>query len=374
MSTPILFAAGPNGTTLNVPDGVRLLPITSEIVPGPARSESEQRALVKAALEAPESGPALSKLASIKRRAAILVGDLSRPAPYDIALPVVIETLVAAGIRPSRIALFACPGGCGTLLGRAAIHRYGEEVCGDHEILAWPENFEPPPQFVNADLCIAIASASTLEPFKSFLPKHTPADFGIEISLGVNVAIDIQSVRAFSLQPGQIPQVLAQIEPVRADVWITSGGGAPWEETLEEAMQAIADTKYVIAKTAVLIFSGAEGLGSSRFARDIWSLIEQAEEVLAAGKSLGEPSNSPHFDPANVLADSLKQHASTILFSPALAEHFEGEDLIERLDATPHVAARLALCGTQENLWNALALLHGPNYTVAAEPLGWRGR
>src|ERR1043165_7913014 len=136
--TPILFAAGPSGFELTVPEGVNLIQGTALDTSAPL-SESVQRALVATALNVPESGPPLAKLAAIKRRAVILAGDLSRPAPYDIILPVVVETLVNAGIRPSRIAVHACPGKCGPLLGRAAIHRYGEEICATHEVAAWPD-------------------------------------------------------------------------------------------------------------------------------------------------------------------------------------------------------------------------------------------
>ena len=130
----------------------------------------------------------------------------------------------------------------------------------------------------------------------------------------------------------------------------------------------------VSCKTAVLVFAGQEGLGSAHFTRDIWSLIEQANEVLSQGGSLGPPSGPSRYDPASTLADCLRRYSNTVLFSPGLAAHSEGEDLLERLEEAPRVAGRLALCSSQEQLWKALELLHGPRYSVYAEPLGWRGR
>lgn len=416
-ATPILFAAGPNGVTLNVPDGVTVELIGASVDPLPPKSEAEQRALVAAALEKPEYGQPLSKLAAIKRRAAILVGDLSRPAPYDTVLPTIIENLVKAGIRPSRIAVFACPGGSGPLLGRAAIHRYGEEVCGDHEAVAWPLEGTPGLLYDTADLRIAVASMTALERFGAYLPDGTNVDFALSVELGTKATIDIESVRAFEWCSGEGSARLEPCKAFSAEVWITSGGGGAWEETLEEAllglramreavplnMSSIAkeymakrDEKqsdasfgrllskalnesrkpghnFVTARTAVLIFSGAEGIGSARFAQDVWALVEQAEEILAAGKALNLAQKpSAPYDPASTLADALSRYKNTVLFAPEFCAHPEGEDLAERIAAAPNVAKRLALCASERELWAALELLHGLAYTLAAQPLGWR--
>ncbi len=96
-------------------------------------------------------------------------------------------------MRQSRIAVIACPGGCGTLLGRAAIHRYGESICGDHEVVAWPDDDVPPALCTEAELRIAVSSGNPAERFEKFLPQGSNANFGIEISLGKKVAIDIES-------------------------------------------------------------------------------------------------------------------------------------------------------------------------------------
>ncbi|MEI6234761.1 MAG: lactate racemase domain-containing protein [Planctomycetota bacterium] len=364
----VLFAAGTRGQRLFIPAGVTLADISRPVVEQPLISEAIQRERVVTAL----AGSSLKELASDKRRVAVLVGDLVRPAPYDIALPALLATLVEAGIRPSRVAFLACPGGCGPLLGRSAIHRYGEEICGDHDAIAWPADGSPDALYESADLRIAVSSARDGVEFNSFLPQGVNAEFSLELTLGRAVQIEIESARAFvgtalPKKPSPISKSAA-----KADVMMVSGGGSPWEETLEEALLSL-HVPGASADTAVLVFSGSDGLGASRFSRDLWSLIEQAEEVLATGKSLGKPSASPGaFDPANVLAECLKRYKHTVLFSREFAEHFEGDDLIDRLAEAPHVAARLGICGSHAALWQLLELTHGSTYSIHAEPLGWR--
>lgn len=370
----ILFAAGTRGMTLTVPECATLAQVENPIVDKPPVLESAQRALVERALSAPVDGESLKELAKGKRRAVILIGDLSRPAPYDIALPAIVTVLVEAEVRPSRIAFITCPGGCGPLLGRSAIHRYGEEICGDHEVVAWPTEGTPGALYDSADLRVAVAPRFDGTDFYAFLPPIVAVDFSLELTLGRAAQIEIESARAFTSGAHPASQQPSARSSSSVDVLVVSGGGAPWENTLEEALLSL-HAPRVAARTAVLVFSGEEGLGASRFSRDVWGLIEQAEEVLAAGKSLGAPAaltNSAAFDPANTLAECLKRYSNTILFSPGFVEHVDGDDLITRLEAAPHVAGRLNVCSSQATLWNALALAHGGKYSVHAEPLGWR--
>lgn len=368
----VVFAAGLEGLALDIPSLAELAPIACPLQAGASQSSDAQRAIVEAALTNPATSPSLKDCARGKRRAAILVGDLSRPAPYDIALPAIVAALTAADIRPTRIAFFACPGSSGALLGRAAIHRYGEEICANHEVLAWPAGGLPGTLYDTVDLRVAVGSALDGAAFQSFLPAGVSVDFAFQLKLGRKLQIEIESASA-GLASAANAAVTPPLANPDCDVLLTSGGGSPWEETLEEALLSV-HAAQASARSAVLVFSGAEGLGSAHFARDIWSLIEQAEEVLAKGGSLGAPARSSAFDPASTLADCLRRYYNIVLYSPALAEHPEGEDLLERLEEAPHVAARLALCGAQPDLWNALAHVHGPRYSMYAEPLGWRAR
>jgi hypothetical protein len=370
-STSVMFAAGSRGVRLLIPAGVTLTNSANAIDEKPFETEAIQRARVTEALVTPVAGIPLKQLALGKRRVVVLVGDLSRPAPYDIALPALVTALVEADIRPSRIAFVACPGGNGPLLGRSAIHRYGEEICGDHEVNAWPAEGTPGALFDSADLRIAVAPHVDGIDFNAFLPTGVSVDFSIELTLGRNVQIEIESARAFSGSVPQSKSTSPRAPNSAADVLIISGGGAPWEATLEEALLSL-HAPRVSAQTAVLVFCGDEGLGASRFSRDAWSLIEQAEVVLAAGKSLGKPSSAGAFDAVNVLAECLKRYSHTVLFSAGFAEHSEGDDLIDRLDAAPHVAKRLGVCSNHAALWQLLELAHGERYSVHAEPLGWR--
>ncbi|HLX61733.1 MAG TPA: lactate racemase domain-containing protein [Planctomycetota bacterium] len=375
-SRSILFAAGTRGISLSIPAGVEYVPVSHPIQDGAAQSAESQRARVMDALAKPISGVPLKELARGKRRAVILAGDLSRPAPYDIALSAIISELVAAELRPTRIACVACPGTSGALLGRAAIRRYGEEICGDHEVLAWPATGSPGALFDAADLRIAVAPSCEDGVFDAFLPRGVNVDFSLELKLGRKLGVEIESVRSSIGQTFAAARANNQKSlPHPFDVLLISGGGAPWEETLEEALLSLHEPR-VAARTAVLIFSGDEGLGSAHFARDVWSLIAQAEEVLVSGGSLGAADKTvcPLFDPASTLAECLRRYSNTVLFSPGLAEHVEGQDLLERLEEAPRVAGRLALCGAEEELWGALRLIHSERYTLCAEPLGWRWR
>lgn len=374
---PILFAVGEKGAALTPPERAQVLAVERPVNPAAPLSEAQQRALVQAALDKPVAGPPLRELAKGKRRAVILAGDLARPAPYDIVLPAIVEALVAAEIRPSRIALAACPGGCGPLLGRAAIHRYGEEFCGEHEAVAWPDGGTPGTFYDSADLRIAIAPHLAGAAWPAFLAGDMAADFALELTLGNKAAIDIESARAFSPFDKNAADA-NHSSATSSDVWIGSGGGSPWEETLEEALLSLHHVR-TDARTAVLFFSGAEGLGSARFARDIWSLIQQAEEILASGGRLGDGPAAPsvvsnRFDPATALASALSRYSTTVLLAPDLAGHSDGEELAERLDAATHVASRLVFCASEKQLWDALAVLHAGAFTLHAEPLGWRGR
>lgn len=369
--TSVMFAVGSRGLRLSIPAGVTLTQSGRAIDEKPAATEAQQRARVVDALTTSTSGPALKQLAQGKRRVAILVGDLSRPAPYDIALPAIVAALTEVDIRPSRIAFLACPGGSGALLGRSAIHRYGEEICGDHEVNAWPAQGTPDALFDTADLRIAVAPRMEGAAFDAFLPAGVTVDCSLELTLGRSVQIEIETARLFS---GRTPpaNAIAAHEPQQdADVLIVSGGGAPWEATLEEALLSL-HAPRASAKTAVLVFGGDEGLGASRFSRDVWTLIEQAEEVLAAGKSLGKPAPCSPSDAVSILAECLKRYSHTVLFSAGFAEHSEGDDLIDRLAAAPHVAKRLGVCANHAALWQLLELAHGERYSVHAEPLGWR--
>ena len=372
-SRSLAVTAGARGIHIDVPDSIELLPIRSPADPAPVFSAAQQQELFCAALAKSESGSALPDLAKGHRHVAVVVGDLSQPAPYDILLPELIRTLVAAEIRPTRISFLAYPGNGAPILGRGAIRRYGEQTVGDHELRAWTWEADGPadsdPLFEMADLRIAVrplmAGALTL-------PQAKPLDLDIRLELGKKLSLDVVSVRAFSRNsaPATMVDTEAAMRP-ESQVWISGGGGGDWEATLEEALLSFQSP--ALARTAVLAFSGEDGLGSARFVRELWGLLAEAEEVLARDGALPVPSeNRTIFDPAGVVATALGQFENVVLFSPYFMEHSEGEDLADKLTAHPRVGARLQLCGSQASLWSALAKAHGDSYRLYVEPLGWR--
>lgn len=367
----ILFASGPKGIILTVPEAVQLLPVKESV--DPATPLIRQQQLIHTALST--STPPLSELAKDHRHAAILVGDLSLPAPYDAALPPVIAVLQEAGIRPSRISVIVCPGHCGPVLGRAAIHRYGEEIVGDHDLHALISGGLGEALYEKADLRIAVLPA---------LPGVTPATLGekisfhyaLELQMGRKASIDIVSASAGkTLSSAATPPVVSS----EFDVFLTSGGGAPWESTLEEALLSFwrgVPTRTGgagEASSAVLAFTGDEGLGSARFTNELWSLLEQAEELLARGGSFKNAIPRPGgFDPALTVAYALSSFDNVIFYSRLMAEHAEGEDLTDRLAELPHLSHRMGLIGAESALWQGLESAHGPSFRLLASPLGWR--
>lgn len=358
----ILLPIGVRGLELIVPDSIEFVPPDRSVELGLALSEAEQLAIVRSAIEKPTSGPALKELATGRRRVCVLVGDLSLPAPYSIALPPIVAALVEAEIRPTRISFLAYPNTCGEVLGRAAIHRYGEEIVGNHELRSWQQSAETSadPFYSAADLKIAVLPAHAQIPLA--------LDAAIHLELGKKAIIDITSASFFTETRPANPQ--SAVHNPQSTVWLTTGGGADWETSLEEATLSL--HQPADAKSAVLAFHGAEGLGSSRFARDLWSMLEEAETVLQGqGELPALPSGTP-FDPASAFADALARFERLVLFSPEFAAHSEGEDLAERLSAWPKMAQRLHLCGSEAVLWELLKRIHGDAYRLHADPLGWR--
>ena len=377
MSQQILLAVGARGLTGAVPGGVQLVPVGQPVESGEALSVEEQQRLVRDALERPLSVPPLRELANGHRRTAILVGDLSLPAPYDIALPPVIATLLEAEIRPSRICILACPGSSGPVLGSAAIHRYGEEIVGQYELRAWvgggPQGEQSDPFYAAADLRIALLPQLTWS-----ARGGLKNDFAVGLGLGRKLRWDIVSANAVSEpETGNLkPETF-----VEADALLLSGGGADWETTLEEALLSLHSAACAPdpegprpRRSAALAFSGEEGLGSARFTLDLWNLLEQAEEVLTDGGALTVPAQAPGaFDPAATLARALSVFERLVLLSPGLSGHEEGEELAERLAELPAASQKVRLCAREEELWELLAHAHGTGYRLAVEPLGWRG-
>ncbi len=358
----VSVSAGAAGLTLEVPEGVELLPTARPSESGAPLSATAQQELVRAAL-----GP-LKELARGRRRVSVLVGDLSLPAPYDLVLPEVVKALLEAEIRPSRIGFVVYPGTGAPILGRGAIHRYGEEIVGDHDLRPWMwhEGWPAPEDAAHAaaDLRVAIRPKLS-QALPVALPE--PLDFSLELTLGRTLAMGVVAAQPAA----SAPQNSAHPEIPTADVYLAGGGGGEWESTLEEALFSLHVPAR--AKTVVLAFDGSEGLGSARFANDLWNLIAEANAVLADDGALPSPESAPElFDPAGTVADALSRYQKVVLYSPNFYQHDEGEDLAERLREHAQLGARLKVCGSPTSLWYTLQESHGPQYRLYVEPLGWR--
>lgn len=362
MSNSLLLAVGSNGLQLNIPDGI-VVETCAELESGSVRPPPQQQDVIRHALDAAQ----LKTLAKEKRRAVILTGGLALPGPYDIALPAVIKALIDAEIRPSRISILVCPGGAGPVLGTNAIHRYGEEVVGEHELRAISEDGADL-LLESADLRIAVAP--TIGPLNALNLAGAAAtfDLAIELTLGRKIQMDVESARALDAAPAAARENVAS-----GDVFLCSGGGAPWESTLEEALLSLY-LATTTSRTAVLAFEGGEGLGSSRFTLDFLAMLQQAGELLAGGGSLAGMIPRPAvYDPAGALAHVLSSTDHLVLFSRAFSEHSDGDDLLEFLAAQPALAGHLSLLSSEAQLWPLLKSRHGDAFKMSAQPLGWRG-
>jgi hypothetical protein len=361
----LLLPVGLNGRQVIVPESIDFAPPAKPVEQKPALSSSEQQAIVESAINHPQSGAPLKELAKGHRRVCVIVGDLSLPAPYWLALPPIVAALVEVDIRPTRISFVAYPNASSLILGRAAIHRYGEDIVGDHELRAWQAaEGETDQLYSSADLKIAV------------LPSHADlqlaVDATVRLKLGNKAVIDIESVQYCSGSPPAANPKSKIENPKSSDVWLTSGGGAEWETSLEEATISLHSPRE--ASTAVLAFGGEEGLGSSRFARDLWSMLEEAENVLQSNSALPSPPGETPFDPASAFAAALANFERLVLFSEQFATHPEGEDLLDRMSAWPKISQRLHLIGGEAQLWELLKRSHGESFKLTAEPLGWRAQ
>lgn len=347
MPDQLLLALGRKGLTLSPPEGVALR------VPRPVRSEAARMPAedVRSELEA------LRDLAKGKRRATVLLGDLTFPAPYEAVLPALVEMLVEAGVRPTRVGFLCCPGTADPVLGRAAVRRYGDDVAGNHEVNAWrsaEDRF-----YAGADLRLAVLPS--LPDLSAALPEGAAVDRVLHLTPGQGLAADLAALAVDERLAARKPVDTAQAES--ADAMLITAGGAPWEATLEEALVGLRYLPLARAgQTVVLAFAGDEGLGSAPFTL---RLLDWLRETIA-------PEAAPGWTPLGALQAALAAERRVVLFAPELAQHAEGDDLRELLGAAPKLAGRLALAGGEDELWAALERTHGRAYELFAEPLGWR--
>jgi len=363
MPASFMLAVGRKGLPLQIPDGVTATLHGAELDPSEGLRLSEQRDIIREALRAPTDAPSLEKLVDGKRRVCIVAGDLSHPAPYSVALPAVTQALVDAGIRPSRISVLVCPGDCGPLLGRAAIRRYGEEIAGDFELrpMQNPEALKPDADEAFAGACVRIVLQPAGAP--ALLTPESKVDLFVELKLSRRARTDITAARVYS-NFGQVPTMLSR-PAIASDVLLTTGGGDDWENSLEEALLSLHSER--LAPVTVLAFGGRDGLGSAIFTRNVEDSLGALERGTLQPDALGG------YRPVRAFESALTRTEMLVLFCEGLAEHPDSEDLTEWLADRPKAAAKLKICTSQLELWETLRAARGENFSIAINPLGWRG-
>ena len=106
------MAFGKTGLSLDLPEAPAHPGATRWTVLEPrwAAPLDDERAAVAAALDHPVAGPSLEEMARGKRSAAISVCDITRPAPNQVTLPVVLERLERAGMARENITILIATG------------------------------------------------------------------------------------------------------------------------------------------------------------------------------------------------------------------------------------------------------------------------
>lgn len=362
----MLIPLGRKALPLAVPEGVTLQQQRPLATEPPAARDAE---VLAAAFAAPLAGLELRALAVGRRRVCLLVGDESWPAPYEIALPPLVRELTASGIRPTRIGLLTCPSPASPALGRDAIRRYGEEIVGEHEIQPYraAQGGGLDPRFEASDLRIAVLPA--LVDSAGMLPPGAEPHAVLAIT-----PAPVSGQRLLTARFGAPAEVFKALRagPVACPghaVYLTSGGGEPCDATLEDALAGLRRLPAGSPDaTLVLCFEGGEGLGSSRFTLDLFDLLR----LIGEGAPAQAPASSKNWDPAGGLYELLCASRRLVLWSPGLADHEDGDALVEVLAECPRLAERFVFAGDAGQLWAQLQAWHGGTYRLFAEPLGWR--
>ncbi len=106
------MAFGKTGLALDLPQAPEHpgAPHWTVIEPRWAAPLHDEKTAIAAALDKPAAGPALGELARGKCSAAISVCDITRPAPNQVTLPLVLERLERAGIARENITILIATG------------------------------------------------------------------------------------------------------------------------------------------------------------------------------------------------------------------------------------------------------------------------
>lgn len=106
MSGSVQVDFGGTGIRLSLPAGIPV--VIAEPRRDPPLADPEDA--VREALRCPVGTPALRDLARGKRKAAVVVSDITRPVPYGVVLPPLLDELHAAGIGPAQVEIVVATG------------------------------------------------------------------------------------------------------------------------------------------------------------------------------------------------------------------------------------------------------------------------
>ena len=120
---------GKNSLTLELPAG------TQVPQPAPAQPLAHPQAAVAAALDQPLGRPPLADLARGRRRACVVISDITRPVPNRLLLPPILARLGQAGLPPSAITILIATGMHRPNLGAELEELLGQEIADRYPVI-----------------------------------------------------------------------------------------------------------------------------------------------------------------------------------------------------------------------------------------------
>jgi nickel-dependent lactate racemase len=106
MMSSIIMRYGKHGLSLNLPDDLDVTVIRKKVMPVLADPESAMRD----AFASPIDSRSLEEEARGCQSACILICDITRPVPNGTVLPILVEILIKAGIKPAGITILVATG------------------------------------------------------------------------------------------------------------------------------------------------------------------------------------------------------------------------------------------------------------------------
>jgi Uncharacterized conserved protein len=112
--------------------------ILKVVMPGEKEPLMDALGSVKKVLSAPEgTPPLLEMLKAVKpQKLVIIVNDITRPTPYPVLMPPLVETIEKAGIPDSNVTLLTATGIHDPHTREQDIQVYGQELCRRFKVLS----------------------------------------------------------------------------------------------------------------------------------------------------------------------------------------------------------------------------------------------